>query len=118
MKWRSIRGIPRDQVVREVVVDIGRDLLGLTLLFLVIFAIGQLWPIVGSVGRWVFLVAVVVLGAQFFFGCLVGLADSVLEGAEGGGMEGSGLVILATAARIVELGVALLLWSLLMQWFG
>jgi hypothetical protein len=48
----------------------------------------------------------------------VGLADSVLEGAEGGGMEGSGLVILATAARIVELGVALLLWSLLMQWFG
>ena len=118
MKWRSISGIPRDQVVREVAVDIGRDLLGLGVGFLCILSIGHFWPPFGSVGRWAFLLIVVALAVRFFFGCLVGLADSVLEGTEGGEMEGSGWIVFATGARIVELGIALWMAIFLMGHFG
>lgn len=106
MKWRSIRGMPADQVIHEVAVDVGRGLLLLVLGFFLLLLLGSLSPAVGSAGRWVFLVVAVVLAVRFFFGCLVGLADSVLEGTEGGKMEGSGWIVFVTGARIVELGVA------------
>ena len=106
MKWRSIRGIPGDQVIHEVAVDVGRNLLFLGVGFLLVLLTGHFLPIIGSWGRWAFLLGAVVLAVRFFFGCLVGLADSVLEGAEGGEMEGSGWIVFVTAARIFELVVA------------
>jgi hypothetical protein len=106
MKWRSIRGIPGDQIIHEVAVDVGRDLLLLVAAFILFLLLGHLLPVVGSFGRWVFLIVAVALAVRFFFGCLVGLADSVLEGAEGGRMEGSGWIVFVTAARILELAVA------------
>lgn len=106
MKWRSVRGIPGDQVIHEVAVNVGRNLLLLVTAFILFLLLGHLFPTVGSVGRWVFLIAAVALAVRFFLGCLVGLADSVLEGADGGKMEGSGWIVFVTGARILELAVA------------
>lgn len=118
MKWRSIRGMPGDQVIREVAVDIGRDLLFLGTGFLLILGLGLLVPIVGSLGRWVYLLAVGALSVRFLFGCLVGLADSVLEGTEGGRMEGSGWIVFVTGARILELALVFLMAFFLYQRFS
>lgn len=106
MKWRSVRGIPADQVIHEVAVNVGRNLLFLVIAFALFLLLGHAFPPVGSFGRWVFLVVGVILAVRFFFGCLVGLADSVLEGTGGGKMEGSGWIVFVTAARVLELVVA------------
>jgi hypothetical protein len=106
MKWRSVHGIPGDQVIHEVAVNVGRNLLLLVTAFVLLLLLGHAFPLVASFGRWVFLVVGVVLALRFFFGCLVGLADSVLEGAGGGKMEGSGWIVFVTGARILELVVA------------
>ena len=106
MKWRSVRGIPGDQEIHEVVVNVGRNLLFLVVAFGLLLLLGYVSPLIGSLGRWAFLVVGIVLAVRFFFGCLVGLADSVLEGAGGGRMEGSGWIVFVTGARLLELVVA------------
>ena len=118
MKWRSIRGMSGDQIIHEVAVNVGRDLLLMGAGFLLILGLGQLFPTVGSLGRWVYLLAVGVLAVRFLFGCLVGLADSVLEGTQGGRMEGSGWIVFVTAARILELALVFLMAFFLYQRFS
>ena len=108
MKCRSVRGIPGKTVAREVAVDAGKDILLMAAAFAVILFLGRLWPIVGSVGRWIFALAAVVLTVLFLVSCLLGLADSVLDGMKGGDLEGSGWLILATVLRFGEL--ALVYW--------
>lgn len=117
MKWRSIRGVPGDQIINETAVDIGRDLLVLLPSFFLILLLGSFFPVVGYVGEWLFLTGVGFLALRFFFGCLVGLAESVLEGVEGGGLEGSGWIVFVTGARIVELALAGWMALTLFQWF-
>ncbi len=108
MRWRSIRGVPGDQVIREVVVDVARNLILFAAAFGVILAIGAVAPKLALAGRWAFVFAGGLLGVRFFLGCLYGLADSVLEGSEGGGWEGSGLILFVTGARALEL--CLVIW--------
>ena len=109
MKWRAIRGMSGDQVIHEVVVDVGRNILVLGAGFLLVLGLGHLSASVAFIGPWVFLLAAGYLAFRFLLGCLVGLADSVLEGAEGGRMEGSGWILFVTGARILELLVVFLM---------
>jgi hypothetical protein len=48
----------------------------------------------------------------------VGLADSVLEGTEGGRMEGSGWIVFVTGARILELFLVFLMAFFLYRRFS
>jgi hypothetical protein len=108
VKCRSVRGIPGKTVAREVAVDAGKDVLLMAAAFAVILLLGMMWPMAGSVGRWIFAFAAVVLTVLFLVSCLLGLADSVLDGMRGGDVEGSGWLILATVLRFGEL--ALVYW--------
>lgn len=107
MKWRFVRGVPGDQVIREAVVEVARNLMVFCLSFAVILLFETAAPALAAIGRWMFVVAAAALGVRFFLGCLFGLADSVLEGTEGGGWEGSGWILFVTAFRALELGLVL-----------
>jgi len=103
MRWRFIRAVPADQVVREAVVDVGRNLLLFGLAFGILLAAGRIHEDLGLWGRWAFALVGGVFGLRFLLGCLLGLADSVLEGSEGGDLGASGLVLFVTGARALEL---------------
>ena len=107
MKWRFVRGVPGDQVIREVVVDVARSLIVFAVAFGGILLLERAAPGLAVFGRWAFVLAAAVLAIRFFLGCLFGLADSVLEGSEGGGWEGSGWILFVTGSRALELGLVL-----------
>jgi hypothetical protein len=117
MRCRSIRGIPGETVAREAAIDAGKDLLLMGVLFAVVLVSGGIWPWIGSMGKWIFVLGAVGLTVVFLASCLLGLADSVLESVRGGSMEGSGWVILATLTRFVELGVVYWMATLLFKSF-
>lgn len=107
MRWRFVRGVPGDQVIREAVVEVARVLIVSAVAFGGILLLETAAPGLAAFVRWGFVLAAAVLGLRFFLGCLFGLADSVLEGSEGGGWDGSGWILFVTGARALEFGLVL-----------
>lgn len=95
-------------MVREVLVDSGKDLLMVGTGFLVILFLGGVWPAVGVYGRWLLALAAAVFSIQFLTSCLINLADSVMDGIKSPEVEGSPWLALAMVVRLAEL--ALVFW--------